>query len=224
MRNTILLCFILLPLASHAYIHDLGLQFATHTQFVGEIQTDTAGKTEKFSTDPLFTGVIHYKLNEDISLFPEIGFTAFHDKRDSDIDRTMFLFRNDAGYHLFHNFYLRGGVSLVFWHYFGDGGTKTLNNGPNGETTEFYLPPQSETAMNLTLDFGLQYYIGQYVSVRGQGMIYEVLSSTKRAFSYFVGITFHMPTYSNSYETEQTPEVRSAQETVIDKESKEIEN
>ncbi len=73
-------------------------------------------------------------------------------------------------------------------HIRGEGGTDEMNNG-NG-TSKFYIPSESRTSMNTTLDLGAEAMLDEF-GFRFQTYIYSVLKSERRQISYTLMFTYY---------------------------------
>ena len=96
----------------------------------------------------------------------------------------------DAAYLYNDNLRLRAGTSLMILTLSGNGGEESLPNGDSNET--YYIPTERRTALNQTLDFGVEYLIDR-ISIRGQAYIYAWLDSNERIITYSTSLSYLIP-------------------------------
>jgi hypothetical protein len=165
---------------------DLGFHVGGHTEFYNAIQTDTNGATRKFDPKPLLGFSSEIELNPAWRLGPELLWVL---PQGSDgVSKNLFMIRLDAIWMGGDWWRLRGGTSLMVNNIRGTGGSVTLENG--GSTSEFYLPAESRTAINNTIDFGGELTLRDF-AFRFQTYWYAPLKSDRRQMSYALVLSYY---------------------------------
>jgi hypothetical protein len=172
------------------------LTFGNWMEFIGDIQTNKSGTRNSFfdfDLNPYFAVAVDYPLKEQWakwSLIPEIGYVVQRDADDSRIKKNLFFVRADAAYKLNDWLRLRAGTSLMILNISGRGGEETL---PNANTTEvYYMPSERRTALNQTLDFGVE-AIKDRMSARLSSYIYAWNESEERMITYSLSLSYLIP-------------------------------
>jgi hypothetical protein len=155
-----------------------------------EVQTDSNGNTNNFEVAPFFSFAMDYKYNPKFTVIPEIGWVVSRDAGTSKIKKNLFFTKIDIAYYLKENLRLRAGTSLMILNISGNGGEKKLPNG-DGEDT-YFLPTERRTALNQTLDLGIEYIIDR-ISIRGGSFIYAFTDSDERMITYSTSISYLLP-------------------------------
>lgn len=154
------------------------------------VQTNPSGGTSGFDVAPYFSTSIDYFIKEKWVLIPELGWVVPREAGDSRISKNLFFLRLDAAYWLRDNFRLRVGTSLMILNISGNGGEESLPNGDSDET--YYIPTERRTALNQTLDFGVEYIVDR-ISIRGQAYVYAWLDSNERIITYSTSLNYLIP-------------------------------
>jgi hypothetical protein len=155
-----------------------------------EVQTDSNGSTDNYKIAPYFSLSMDYKYNTDFTIIPELGWVITRKAGDSKIKKNLFFTKIDLAYYVKDNFRLRAGTSLMILNISGSGGEKTLPNGDGQDT--YYLPSENRTALNQTLDFGIEYIIERF-SIRGSSYMYAFIDSKERMTTYSTSISYLLP-------------------------------
>lgn len=166
---------------------NIGFHLGGLTEFYNAIQVDTHGQKNKFDFDPLIGASTDVTINESWALVPEIDWVLPRDAGDG-VTKNLFMLRLDGAWKGGDWWRLRIGTSLMINNIKGKGGTKTVNNG--GGTSDFYIPPDSKTSVNNTLDLGGELMYEQ-VAVRLQSYLYAPLKKDRRQISYSVIFTYY---------------------------------
>lgn len=197
MKKYLLLLFILTLSANYTYAKDNKYIFENVTMTMGnwfenfkEVQTDAKGNKDNFDVAPYFSLAVDYKYNTDFTIIPEIGWVVSREAGDSRIKKNLFFTRIDLAYYVKENFRLRAGTSLMILNISGEGGEKNLPNG-DGEDT-YYIPSERRTALNQTLDLGLEFIIDR-ISIRGGAYIYAFIDSNERMITYSTSLSYLFP-------------------------------
>ena len=155
-----------------------------------EVQTDSNGNTNNFKVAPFFSFAMDYKYNPKFTIIPEIGWVVSRDAGNSKIKKNLFFTKIDVAYSLKENLRLRAGTSLMILNISGNGGEETLPNG-DGEDT-YFLPTERRTALNQTLDLGVEYIMDR-ISIRAVSFIYAFIDSDERMITYSTSISYLLP-------------------------------
>lgn len=155
-----------------------------------QVQTNEKGSTQGFEVAPYFAAGIDYYFREKWVLAPEIGWVVQRNAGDNRISKNLFFLRLDTAYFLQDNLRLRIGSSLMILNISGNGGEETLNNGDSEET--YYIPTERRTALNQTVDLGLEYIIDR-ISIRGAAYIYAWLDTDERMITYSTSLSYIIP-------------------------------
>lgn len=155
-----------------------------------QVQTSSSGSTQGFEVAPYFSAAIDYYISEKWVAIPELGWVVQRNAGDNRIKKNLFFMRMDAAYLYNDNLRLRVGTSLMILNISGKGGEEILPNGDNDET--YYIPTERRTALNQTLDFGIEYIIDR-ISIRGQAYVYAWLDSNERLITYSTSLSYLIP-------------------------------
>ena len=166
---------------------NIGFHLGGLTEFYDAIQTDTAGHTRKFDLKPMIGGSTDIELNQAWSLVPEIDWVLPQNMGDG-VMKNLFMVRLDGAWQGGEGWRLRIGTSLMVNNIKGSGGTRSVRNG--GSTSNFYLPPESRTAVNNTLDFAAEAMYEQF-AFRFQTYTYALFRNDRRQLSYALILTYY---------------------------------
>lgn len=169
-------------------IKNVGLTFGSFTEFYNAVQIDDSGGQNGHEFNPLLGISGDLKLSGHFILVPEILWVLPRNTSSDKVVENLFALRSDLGYFATDYLKLRIGTSIMINNIRGQGGSKMISNG-NSES-RFYAPNQSRTAINQTLDFGLD-YIYQSFGARFQTYIYSVFKSEQRQVSYALALTYY---------------------------------
>jgi hypothetical protein len=190
MRRTLLILsvYLLYPAVAHSMIEDVTFGIGTQTQFVGKVQSDEVGSTNKFEFNPYLTAAAEVSLTDNFSFYPEFGVLIPDSTRDPLVSKMTYFFLGSFGYEL-RDWVVRAGLGLSMTRISGDGGTQVLDNG-NGQTS-FPMPEGSATSRNVILNLGTEYFIHQDWSARVESSVYNPINSRNRAFTYQLAFYYH---------------------------------
>jgi hypothetical protein len=167
---------------------NLGFSAGTLTEFVGFVQNDTKGTRDRFAWNPYVGFSLDIELPASFRLIPEMNWVLPRESGNSGIKKNLFMFRMDGAYPILDELRLRFGTSLMVQNIRGPGGTQNVSNGSG--TSSFYVPSESQTSLNNTLDFGADFFITKAFSVRFQSFIYSAFKNESRQWSYILGGTY----------------------------------
>lgn len=170
-------------------ITKLGFTFGSLTEFYNAIQIDDAGKKNKFEFHPLLAFSTVVELNNKWSVIPEFVWVLPQHLEDNRITKNIFMIRADAGHLLREWLRLRAGMSLAINTIHGSGGTQDLGNG-NSNSSAFYVPNETRSAINNTVDLGTEFLMDKY-AFRFQTYIYSLFKQERRQVSYSLNLTYY---------------------------------
>jgi hypothetical protein len=186
----IVLIFLLLTGAAWAKFDDLYIGVGNMSKYIDKVQVDSAGATETFNMNPLFKIEARIDLSPSWYWLPELALVLPQDSRDSMVHKQIFLVMPGFGYRMDATFMLHTGLGLQFTHIYGDGGTKSLNNGTS--TTSFPVPGRNVLTSNAILNLGGEYFFNQDFSGRLELSAMNVLIDNQRiTFNYFFMVHYH---------------------------------
>jgi hypothetical protein len=166
---------------------NLGFHLGTLTEFVGSVQTDDQGKKNVFEMNPMLGFSTQLTLSPQWIFTPELNWVLPREA-GAGVSKNLFMIRGDFGYALEDWIRLRLGTSLMVNNIRGSGGTRPLNNG-SGQS-DFFVPPESQTSFNNTLDLGAEIHSDE-LALRFQTYWYAILNSERRQLSYSLTLTFY---------------------------------
>lgn len=155
-----------------------------------EVQTSSSGNTDNYEIAPYISLSSDYKLNVKYALIPELGWVITRDAGDSRIQKNLFFTKLDMAYYVTKKFRLRAGTSLMILNIKGQGGEKSLSNGDGQDT--YFIPSESRTALNQTLDFAAEFLI-EKISIRAGAYIYAFIDSNERMITYSTSVSYLYP-------------------------------
>ena len=85
---------------------------------------------------------------------------------------------------------LRFGIGTHWTRISNDGGTVEVRNGSTGTLTGF-LPSETETAYNSTINFGYEHYILPSLTAKLTTHVWDVLDSDSRQFNIMLGLSYY---------------------------------
>lgn len=190
MQKTLLILsvYLLYPSIAFGVIDDVSFGIGTQTQFVGKVQTDETGSTNKFEFNPYLTAAAEVSLTDKFSFYPEFGILIPESTKDPLISKMTYFFIGSLGLEI-RDWVIRAGLGLSMTTISGDGGTQVLDNG-NGQTS-FPMPEGSATARNVILNLGTEYFIHQDWSGRLETNVYNPINSRNRSFTYQLAFYYH---------------------------------
>lgn len=185
----IVLIFLLLTTSLFA-MEDLYVGFGNMSKYTKAVQVDSAGGTEAFNINPLFKIEARFDMSESWYFLPEFALVLPQDLRDSMTHKQIFIVMPGFGYRMDPSFMLHGGLGLQFTHIYGDGGTKTLNNGTS--TTSFPVPDRNVMTSNAIVNLGGNYFFNKFFSGRLEVSVMNLLIDSERTtFNYFLMGHYH---------------------------------
>ncbi|MBY0517110.1 MAG: hypothetical protein K2P81_09390 [Bacteriovoracaceae bacterium] len=168
-------------------LKNIGFHGGSLTEFVGATQVDANGKTETFHFNPMIGFSTEVEMVTDWHLIPEFNWVLPRDAGDG-ISKNLFMIRGDVGWRYSDYWRLRMGTSIMVNNIRGSGGTKSMNNGSG--SSDFYIPAESKTAYNNTLDLGVEALLDDF-GFRFQTYIYSPLRSDRRQYSYSLTMSYY---------------------------------
>lgn len=165
---------------------DVGFHLGGHTEFYDAIQTDIKGTRRKFDPNPLIGFSSEIELSPKWRLGPELLWVL--PQGSNGVSKNLFMVRLDGVWMGSDLWRLRVGTSLMVNNIRGNGGTVTLNNG--GSTSEFYLPSESRTSVNNTIDLGGEVTMRDF-AFRMQTYWYAPFKSERRQVSYALILSYY---------------------------------
>lgn len=166
---------------------NLGFHLGTLTEFVGSVQTDDQGGKNFFELNPFLGFSTQLTLSPQWIFSPELNWVLPRES-GAGVSKNLFMIRGDFGYAYEDWIRLRVGTSLMINNIRGSGGTRPLNNG-SGQS-DFFVPPESQTAINNTLDLGAEIH-NKELALRFQTYWYAILNSERRQLSYSLTLTYY---------------------------------
>jgi hypothetical protein len=173
-----------------SYFDNLTLTGGNWFENFRQVQTNSSGSNQGFEVAPFFSAGIDYFFHEKWNLIPEVGWVVQREAQDSRISKNLFFIRADAAYYLQENLRLRLGTSLMILNISGNGGEQRLDNADTTET--YFIPSERRTALNQTIDIGLEYIIDR-ISIRGQTYIYAWNESEERMYTFSLSLSYLLP-------------------------------
>lgn len=176
---------ILCALPSHALVSAGG-----YVPFGLSTQKETTGSKNTLSFDPMIGINTIFPTPFPGHLFlPEFAM-VFHGSGQDGYKKSTMLFLLDFGYQLRNDLLLRYGVGTILTKVSGDGGTVSLLNG--NTPTDFYVPNESATSWNTTLNLGIEHAFSLQYALRFQTYVFSLLDSEARKLSYSLNVVFYL--------------------------------
>jgi hypothetical protein len=189
MRNALLILSVLLySTVTLSAIEDVSFGIGTQTEFVGKVQSDESGSTNKFEFNPYLSAAAEVSFSEKLSFCPEFGLLIPDSTRDPLISKMTYFFLGSLGYEI-RDWVLRAGLGLSMTRISGKGGTQVLDNG-SGQTS-FPMPEGSATSRNVILNLGTDYFLHPDWSARIETSVYNPINSRNRSFTYQLAVHYH---------------------------------
>lgn len=157
-------------------------QFGSHTEFFNNVQSDASGSQRKFDFAPTIGLGMKFSFSTDWKLLPEVNWVLPIDAGSSNMISNLFMIRGDVGYEVFDWLRLRFGTSLMWLNMHGKGGKTQVSNGAGKST--FYNPDENRSALNNTLDLGVEGFFTKDWSARLQTYTYSLFQEERRQVSY----------------------------------------
>jgi len=186
---TLFITFFLFFSSSLCLAYDLTLSLGNLCEYMGRIQTDDSGTTNKCEFNPYLAGTVDYPLTNEIVLSPEFGFSAPKSGRDENIQKMSLFALANAKYKFFSPLHLIGGIGYFITRIQGSGGSEDLKNG--NSTVSFPLPDSTAYSLNLILNVGLGVDFSKDWSADVHSFVFNTLSSEDRAYSFALNGTYH---------------------------------
>ncbi len=164
-------------------------QFGTHTEFFNNVQTDTSGAQRKIDFAPTIGLGMKFSFSPAWKLLPEVNWVLPYKSLSSNMITNLFMIRGDLGYELTDWLRLRLGTSLMWLNMHGKGGKTKISNG-SGQST-FYNPDENRSAINNTLDLGVESFFSKEWSARFQTYTYSLFQAPRRQVSYTLFLTYY---------------------------------
>lgn len=196
----------LLVQSGMVYSNSFNLTLGNLHLFPGEIQEDEFGNEfNDFEFNPYFSLTYEHHLSINWSLLPELGMTWPKNGPDSDnSSKKIFYGGLDASYffsttsadktdpesYLSYGIRPRLGLGLFVTRVGGEGGTQTQRNG--NTSTDFPLPIENRSAMNFTVNAGLDFIFGRVWTLRTQVYAFTVTDSQSRNYGYLLAVSYNL--------------------------------
>lgn len=191
-RNSWLLIFLIPQIAwaefSLKKFKSISLSFGNWMEYSGAVQTSKNSDDLDLNFTPYFSAAIEYAINDDSSFIPEIGYIVQRKAGDDKITKDLFFLRTDYSYKYNEWLRFRAGTSFMVLSISSNGGSEKLPNG-NGDET-YYLPSERRTAINQTLDLGVETIFEKNYAIRLQTYIYSPFISEERILTYSLSVSY----------------------------------
>ncbi|PIP94097.1 MAG: hypothetical protein COV37_09305 [Bdellovibrio sp. CG11_big_fil_rev_8_21_14_0_20_39_38] len=188
MHYAISVFFLFISLGASAEFKDVSLGLGLYDQYLGKVQTNRGGDTNKFDYQIFLVADSEYALNKKFSLIPRISLVKPGHTRDTHTDKFIWWLSGEIGFNhgdfLFHT-----GLGLLMTYISSSGGTVALPNGTG--TDNFFLPDGESTSRNVVYLLGLDYFITKEWSARPQLHVTNPFNSRNRALSYTLSFSYH---------------------------------
>lgn len=168
--------------------NDLTFSLGNLCEYIGQIQTDENGSTNKCSFNPYLASSLDFPISTSFVLSPRIALTLPKSGRDENVKRMSIHLLANTKYKTTYLDFI-GGLGLFITRIWGPGGEAVLNNG-NGSDS-FPLPSEAVYARNIILNLGASYNFDQEWSAELHSYIFNALTSEERAFSIGINGTYH---------------------------------
>lgn len=169
-------------------INDIFIGGGSLTQFVGEIQTDESGSTNKFDFLPYISGGVEFQVYNDFTFNPELAISFPRSGRDENISKLTYWIQFPLAYSL-EQFQFSFGPGLLYNRISSSGGTQSIRNGTG--TTEFPLPNGSSISSNLTVNLSTRWKFHENISARIEAWVVNLSDSESRTYSYAISGYYH---------------------------------
>ena len=162
------------------------IQAGTWLENYNEVRTSQSdGRNSDLDLVPFIGLGIEYQIHETHHLNIETAYIIQRTKKA--ISKNHFIIRTDYTYFPINWLKLKAGTSLMIMSLSSNGGEETLGNGTS--TGVYYIPEETRTAYNQTLDFGIE-FIFKKMSLRLQNYIYAWSDSKQRMVSTSLSLNF----------------------------------
>ena len=169
--------------------------------FIGQYTTNLAGETESpFTLQPYLSLHEFFNVTGSIFFIPEVGMTlpsssyssgdAFNGDGDQASSRQMTFILANFSYMFSSGSHLRFGLGTFMTTISGDGGAVTRNDG--GGTALHYLPDQSVTSYNTTINLGFEQFFRPGMAFKLESYIWNILSSESRRFNFSLAFNYYL--------------------------------
>jgi hypothetical protein len=153
------------------------------------VQNSKTGSISTFSYAPYLAMGANFYLNQNINLVPEVGYVLQRNAESSAIKKDTFWLKSDFSFHLSEQLKLRLGTSIIMNSISGNGGEEELNNGNSKE--EYYIPSDRRTAINQTVDLGIEYFLSETLSLKYTTIHYSFFNTYKEQISTLVCVSYY---------------------------------
>jgi hypothetical protein len=168
------------------------VSIGSYSPSVGQYQDDAEGNTASFTFNPYLSLTTKIPvLFPQFYAMPELGY-VFNKVESSEEykKRTIYVLYN-FGYEFYPQFFFRFGIGTFITKIGGEGGAKEQNNGAS--TATFYLPGESVSSYNSTLNLGGEVSLLEGFATRADVYIFQLLESERREISFSIGLTYYPP-------------------------------
>jgi len=165
----------------------VGFHLGGFSEFIRAIQIDDQGSKNLFNPSPFIGFSAIVPLNEQWLFHPELNWVLPQEVGQG-VSKNIFMLRGDFSYAMDDWWRLRVGTSLMINNIRGSGGTQRMNNGDG--SADFFVPAESKTAVNNTLDLGVEMHSDEFAA-RFQTYIYSLLKSDRRQYSLSLTLSYY---------------------------------
>lgn len=170
------------------------------TKYLGAYTDDTKGGHESLlSPWPYLSVHEYFNVSGKFFFIPEFGVTlkksSYGDKEASNANggeaskRQLIFILANFSYMAGNGTHLRFGAGIFMTKISGDGGEVTRNNGAS--TATYFLPSESITSYNSTLNLGIEQFIMPKIAVKLETYAWNILDSTSRRFNFALALNLY---------------------------------
>lgn len=172
---------------------DLTFGLGLIDQYIGQMQVSRNGETNSMDYRLFLSSGLTYSFTPEWEIITEIGLLWPGGEDDQFTSKKSYFLNAYFGYHITDDFLFKLGGGLYMTSISGEGGVATL---PNGEgSSNFYIPQGAATARNFTSNVGLNYFLTRDYSLSAEAIIFNLISSENRAYSYTLAIHYHLENF-----------------------------
>jgi hypothetical protein len=153
-----------------------------------KIQTHEIGDRNIVKLRPHLQGALTWQLPKELALSLETRLGLPHSGRNENIKRWHYELNTPLSWRI-NQFSLRAGPGLAFLRLWGPGGRVALDNGL--DTTEFFLPSEASTSLNLFWMLGVDWALKPEWSLRFEGQVFNLFDTPSRTLSHTISLHYH---------------------------------
>jgi hypothetical protein len=196
MKTVLLFLSLFLIQPSHALIG-----VGHMSKFVGSWTSNQDGSQESY-----FDPWLYLSLNENFPIWgniifqPEFGMTlkkssygdedTYSGSGDEASKRQLMFLHFNFIYQNVSPVQLKGGFGIFMTKISGEGGTAIRRNG--GTDATYFLPSESVTSYNNTLNLGVESFLLPKTSLEFETYTWNILASESRRFSFSIGLNYYL--------------------------------